>query len=364
MNSGSVTMTPASTGSVRAERDTVPEDVFAPVRVARAAVRRVLSTPLVKKLIVADLLINLVALVVVQRAPQGTSTEILAGALVVTLALNGLLVYWALLPLRTLEETARRVSRGNLAARFSAPVLGDRNIARIGATLNDLLDGLTADRARVRYLASQVISAGDEERAHIARELHDSTAQALTALEMILTSALRDPAHGTTLERIRVMRDITTQALGEVRTLSHNVHPRVLDDLGLVAALEHLARRTREQSQLAIWVDSDEQRPTPAPVASVLYRVAQSALNNAVRYARATELHVRIRTDRETATMEITDNGVGFDVDAVERGRSGMGLFIMRERLGLVSGDLTVTSTAGRGTVVRATVPLREEQWA
>lgn len=335
----------------------------APDGAMRTLLGRVLSTPLVKKLIVADLLINVLALVVVQRAPQETSTEILVGALVVTLALNGLLVYWALLPLRTLEETARRVSRGDLGARFAAPVMGDRNIARIGATFNDLLDGLTADRARVRHLAAKVISAGDQERAHIARELHDSTAQSLTALEMILTSALRDPEHGMTVERIRVMRDIATQALGEVRTLSHSVHPRVLDDLGLVAALEHLGRRTREQSHLAVWVSSDEQVATPAPVASVLYRVAQGAVGNAVRHAQATELHVRVRVEGKKATMEISDNGVGFDVDAAERGRNGMGLFIMRERLGLVNGELEVTSTPGRGTSVRATVPLREEQW-
>jgi signal transduction histidine kinase len=238
--------------------------------------------------------------------------------------------------------------------------LGDRNIARIGATFNDLLDGLTADRARVRQLASQVISAGDAERAHIARELHDSTAQALTALEMILTSAIRDPEHGTTIDRVRVMRDITTQALGEVRTLSHNVHPRVLDDLGLVAALEHLARRTREQSDLAVWVSSDERQETPAPVASVLYRVAQSALSNVARHSRATEVHINVAIDQEKASMEIVDNGIGFDAIEAERGHNGMGLFIMRERLGLVGGSLAVDSTRGRGTSVRATVPLRE----
>jgi len=363
MNIGSMTMTPTSTGSASTPRDIVPEPPRAPAGFLRALVRQFLSTPLVGKLIVADLVINVTALVVVQRAPQETSTEILVGAFLVTLALNGVLVYWALLPLRALEETARRVSKGNLGARFTAPALGDRNIARIGATLNDLLDGLTADRARVRTLASQVISAGDEERAHIARELHDSTAQALTALEMILASALRDPEHGATPERIRAMREITTQALGEVRTLSHNVHPRVLDDLGLVAALEQLARRTREQSRLPVWVSSDERESTPAPVASVLYRVAQSAVSNAVRHAKATELHISVRTEGQRATMEIADNGIGFDVTAAESGRHGMGLFIMRERLGLVDGELYVTSAPGRGTVVRAIVPMKEGLW-
>ena len=322
-----------------------------------AMVKRFLATPLLMKLVFADLFINITALVAVQRAPYEQSTEILVGAFVFTLLLNGLMVYWALLPLQMLEQTARQVGHGDLNARFKAPAISDRNIARIGTTFNDLLDSLTADRARVRELASQVISAGDAERAHIARELHDSTAQALTALEMILTSALRDPEHGTTAERITTMRNITTQALGEVRTLSHNVHPRVLDDLGLVAALEHLARRTREQSSLGVWVASDEQITTPAAAASVLYRVAQSAINNIVRHANATEIHIDVKTNREGAVMEIIDNGVGFDVEAKQKVGGGMGLFIMRERLGLLNGDLVVVSSVGRGTTVRATIP-------
>ncbi|MEP6765754.1 MAG: HAMP domain-containing protein, partial [Gemmatimonadaceae bacterium] len=115
-----------------------------------AMVRRFLATPLLMKLVFADLFINITALVAVQRAPYEQSTEILAGAFVFTLVLNGLLVYWALLPLQMLEQTARQVSQGDLGARFEAPAISDRNIARIGATFNDLLDSLTADRARVR----------------------------------------------------------------------------------------------------------------------------------------------------------------------------------------------------------------------
>ena len=329
-----------------------------------AAFRHVASTPLLPKLIVADLFINVSALVIVQRAPQSSSATILIVSLFVTLALNAALVYWALLPLRTLEATARRVSRGDLEARFAPPLASDRNIARIGATFNEVLDGLTADRLRLRHLASQVISAGDRERAHIARELHDSTAQSLSALEMILTSALRDPAQGATPERLKIMREIATQALGEVRTLPHNVHPRVLDDLGLVAELEYLARRTREQNQLPVWVTSDEQVPTPPIVASVLYRIAQAAASNAVRHAGARELHIVVTTGRDEAALEVSDDGSGFDVEQAERSGAGMGLFIMRERLGLVNGTLVVRSRPGAGTTVRATVPLREDLWS
>jgi len=318
---------------------------------------RALAVPLLAKLIVADLLINLVALLVVRQAPPDAAAEIVVISLLVTLILNAALVYWALLPLRALEQTALRVSRGDLHARFRLPPLADRNIARIGATLNEVLDGLTADRLRVRHLASQVISAGDQERAHIARELHDSTAQALSAVEMILTSALRDPM-AISDERLRILRDIVTQALQEVRTLSHNVHPRVLDDLGLVAALEFLARRAREQHRIAVWVTSDAHQPVPPAVASVLYRVAQEAVRNAVRHGRAGELRLALVVDADAAVLEVRDDGTGFDVAAVEAARTGMGIFIMRERLALVDGDLVIESSPASGTAVRARVGL------
>jgi signal transduction histidine kinase len=347
---------PAGAGVIDAADRSVPA--------SRRWLRTLLSMPLLKKLVAADLIINAIALWIVRQAPQGSSAEIMIGSLLVTMGLNAGLVYWALLPLRTLETTTLLVSQGDLGARFEVPLLADRNIARIGTTLNALLDRLTADQRRLRHLASQVISAGDRERAHIARELHDSTAQSLSALEMILAAALREPVAGASAERLRLMHEIATQALGEVRTLSHNVHPRVLDDLGLVAAVEYLARRTREQTQLPIWISSDEQAPIPAPVASVLYRVAQAAVSNAVRHARAGALHITVGSDRSGATLTVSDDGTGFDVAAAEASRAGMGLFIMRERLGLVGGTLAVSSAPGTGTTVQATVPLPAESHA
>jgi signal transduction histidine kinase len=342
-----------TTGSMRA--------VAASARAVESAgfFRRVASSPLLAKILVADVVINVVAFLVVRGAPAGLGTEIMIASLVVTVVLNAALVYWALLPLRALEGTAVRVSRGELGARFQVPPLTDRNIARIGTTLNALLDGLTADRARARALAAQVIGAGDRERAHIARELHDSTAQSLSALEMILSSALRDPAQASP-ERLRIMHEITVQALGEVRTLSHNVHPRVLDDLGLVAAVEYLARRTREQTRLPVRVTSTEAAPAPPAVASVLYRVAQAAVSNAVRHARARSLHIDLRTDARHVVLEVRDDGVGFDADAAAATGAGMGLFIMRERLALVDGALEIDSAPGAGTTVRARVPVAE----
>jgi len=327
--------------------------------------RDLFRVPLVTKLVVADVAINLVAFFVVSGAPPEYAAEIVIASFVVTLVLNIVLIVWALRPLRVLEATTSRVSGGDLAARVPRTRFADRNVTRIGHTLNQLLDGVTADRIRLRHLASQVISAGDTERAHIARELHDSTAQSLSALEMLVTTSIREvPASGETAalhERLRVMREVVVASLAEVRTLSHNVHPRVLDDLGLVAALEFLARRTREQSGVRTRVTSDVRRPVPSPVASVLYRVAQEAVRNAVRHGPPSDLHLGIFADGGAATLEVADDGPGFDLAAVEAERRGMGLFVMRERMALIDGWVEITSRpGGGGTLVRATAPIAD----
>ena len=324
-----------------------------------ALARSVFGAPLLTKLVVTDLALNVIAFVVVTKSPVEYAGEITVVTLLATLVINAALVYWALLPMRALEATAARVSAGNLEARVPRSPLADRDIVRIGDTLNQLLDHVTADRVRMRHLASQVISAGDQERAHIARELHDSTAQSLSALEMLVMTSLRETPPGPLHERLGVIREITVEALTEVRTLSHNVHPRVLDDLGLVSALEFLARRTREGSggRLAVRVTSDVASPVPAPVASVLYRVAQEAVRNAVRHASPRDLRITLAADGHEARLEVVDDGTGFDVAAADGARTGMGLFLMRERLALIDGRLDVTSRRGQ-TVVRATAPV------
>ena len=363
MASTSPSPTPA-TGAERAREPSARHEAVRPGREPAPGgwLREVVRVPLLAKLIVADVAINTVAFIVVSDAPPEYTTELVIAAFFVTLVLNTILVVWALRPLRALEVAARRVSGGDLSARVERTRFSDRNIARIAETLNELLDGVTADRIRLRHMASQVITAGDQERAHIARELHDSTAQSLSALEMLVTSSLRElPATGESAalhERLRVMREVVVESLAEVRTLSHNVHPRVLDDLGLVAALEFLGRRTREQHGVRTRVVSDVRRPVPAPVASVLYRVAQEAVRNAVRHGQPGDLRLDIVADGDEATLEVADDGRGFDLAAVEADRRGMGLFVMRERMGLIDGRIEIVSRPGEGTIVRATAPI------
>ena len=141
--------------------------------------------------------------------------------------------------------------------------------------------------------------------------------------------------------------------------MAHTMHPRVLDDLGLVAALQWLSRQTAGPAALDVHVVADcDGSAIPAPLASVLYRVAQEALRNVGRHAAAAHAEVTLCSEGGVATLEVSDDGEGFDVRGAEERRPGMGLFSMRERVALVNGHLVVESAPGRGTRVVATVPL------
>jgi signal transduction histidine kinase len=273
----------------------------------------------------------------------------------------GVLAAVALLPLRGIEVVASRVWRGDFGARVGVSPVADRDMKRIGTTFNLLLDGLVADRARMRALATAVIDAGDRERASLARELHDSTAQQLAALVLQLSVAARDSTDPALTERLDAMREQAKATLEEVRLLSHTVHPRVLDDLGLTAALNKLGREIGDVSGIEIDVMSDTNgQVVPPTAAAVLYRVAQTAVHNVVKHAHARHVDLRLTVEGPDAVLEIVDDGRGFDVEDAEQRRPGMGLFTMRERLSLAGGRFAVRSTLGSGTRITAAVPLTD----
>ena len=321
-----------------------------------------LRAPVIVKLLGAHVLAA-GALVVLLRAAwlQGWPAATIVIATVATVAIYLALVFIALHPLRDIEAVASRVWRGDFGARVGDSPVADRDMKRIGTMFNLLLDGLTADRARMRALASAVIEAGDRERAAVARELHDSTAQQLAALKLQLSAARRDCADPELASRLEQMQELTGETLEEVRLLAHTVHPRVLDDLGLPAALHKLARESSAVGGIEFDVVADGAEGLPPTVAAVLYRVAQAAVHNVIRHAAAHRATIRLAAHGNEATLEIADDGRGFDVREAERRRPGMGLFTMRERVTLVGGRFEVRSKPGEGARVIAVVPLAEE---
>ncbi len=326
--------------------------------------RALLAVPLLGKLAGAAgvIVLAMATITIVLHGADARDREMMAlifVALFASLAVNLVLVTIALKPLAELENIAGRVLAGDLEARVTPSLLADRDIARLGRSINLLLDSLVADRTRMRELASHCVRVQDEERALVAHELHESAAQALSAQMLHLAAVARDTTDPAVSERLQAIRDTMGATLEEIRALSQAMHPQVLDDLGIAAAIARLAREAREryQARIDVMVDAGVSRASPA-VASVLYRVAQEAIANAMRHGAAGRVRVDLTTAQDTATLEVEDDGTGFDVSAAEATRPSTGLFAMRERVSLVHGRLSIQSEPGRGTRIVATVPI------
>jgi signal transduction histidine kinase len=328
---------------------------------------RFLAVPLSAKLAGTNLTIVIAALGAALYTHRGEPEDgkllaLMASALGLSLVVSVALVLAALRPLRYLELTAQHVSGGDLAARVPSSVLADRNIARIGRTFNHVLDDLIADRTRARRLASEVIRAGDRQRALIGRELNESTAQVLAALAFETSALASGTSDPDVRERLETIRSLTSEALDHVGMLAQTVHPRVLDDLGLVVALKGFARRIRETTAVEVDVYADiEAAHIPDASAAMLYRVAEEAVSNAMRHGWAERICIRLTATEAAVRLLVTDDGRGFDVDAARSG-GGIGLFMMQERASLAGGTFSIESGPAQGTTVQVFLPLKTGQ--
>jgi len=316
-----------------------------------------LRVPLVLKLVGANV-VMLTALVVLAAYAGFSITPALLGIVALAIVANTAVVLIALHPIRELESVATRVWHGDYAARVEQSAVADNEVLRVGSMFNILLDGLVSDRARMRELARDVIEAGDRERSALARELHDSTAQRVAALQFELSAVAREARDPALAARLEAARAAAAGILEELRQLSHTVHPAVLDDLGLPAALKRLARDAANGTAIDFDVDADiGAGRLPRRVEGALFRVAQEAVYNATRHASPRRVHVHLRRGDAQIVMQIHDDGKGFRVAPTMDLPSSRGLASMRERLALVDGRLAIDSAPNGGTTVTATVP-------
>lgn len=327
-------------------------------------VDRIMRVPLSGKLLGANLLVATIALgaLFVAHTPGETVKQglvVAVAALLFSLAANILLVSVALRPLRELERTAQRVWAGDLSVRARSTQTEDRDLGRVRSAINLLLDGMHYDRARMRRLALHAITVGDGERARVGRELHESSAQWLAGLTLELAAMARDAKDPESQMQLERMREMAQHVMEQVRALSETLHPRVLDDLGLAPALQHLARRTSEGGVATTADTTGAEAVIPRHVASVLYDVAREAVSNATRHAAPASVELRLTTEEGRVRLAVRDDGRGMDVEEKERG--GFGLFSMRERVALVNGTFTLESLPGDGTRVVASVALDDK---
>jgi two-component system, NarL family, sensor kinase len=214
---------------------------------------------------------------------------------------------------------------------------------------------------KLRAMARQIVTTQEAERARVARELHDGVSQWLVSVKFLFESA-QDRARrtGADAELTRTL-DAGVQrlreVLGEVRRISHDLRPALLDDLGLARALEHLGREWSSRSGVALDADCEDPGALPEGVATAVFRIAQEALGNVERHAAAREVHVRLRRGSGGLRFEVIDDGSGFDVDALQRSpRSGLGLTHMRERVEALGGRFELSANRG-GTRLAAFFP-------
>ena len=284
--------------------------------------------------------------------------------LLLSTALNGLLLNAAFRPLKSLRATARQVRQGNFSVRAHPSALADADMVELAQTLNSVLDDVEEYRHQVQALAGRVIYAQEEERRRIARELHDDTGQTLTLLLVrlkLLENGAGDEARQTEIAELRAL---VSAAIDRVRRLALDLRPPALDHLGLAASLRSLVRQLKETTPLAISLELPEGHIVlSSEQAIAVYRIVQEALTNILKHADARQAWVKLTQQAGQLTIQIRDDGHGFKPLALERGRKqdadgrGLGLFGLEERAHLAGGRLRVDSEPGQGTSVLVTIP-------
>jgi signal transduction histidine kinase len=270
-------------------------------------------------------------------------------------------------PLAKLAEAARAVGRGELSQRVE--VTGSDEASRLAAAFNLMTETLEEKEGERTRLLGKVISAQEEERRRIARELHDEAGQALTSL-MLGLRHLEEHSDGEPAQRKAAeLRSLAGDTLDRMHDLALELRPTALDDLGLVAALERYAKDYANKHGLNVdfHAGSLEGGRLPPQEETTLYRIAQEALTNVVKHASAGNVSILLEQRDSTAVLIVEDDGRGFDLEAVMHGSGRaqrLGLLGMEERASLIGGRLTIESRPGGGTAVFVEIPIgRDGQW-
>ena len=300
-------------------------------------------------------------------------------------------------PLSLLTRTAGRIAGGELTTPI--PELGADEVGRLGAALERMrvalkqsledvanardqlelrveertreIDRLyqelkVRDQLRVKLL-QKLISAQEEERRRIARELHDETSQLIGALALGLDTAMVTLPPGASRDRLQDVRALAMKTLDGIHRMSFDLRPSMLDDLGLFSAIKWYAERDLKRRGIAIHCEFDDtDQRLPPEIETALFRAVQEAITNIVKHARAESVLIQCALGPRAVTIEIEDDGEGFDPagisgSAAAVGGRGLGLAGISERIELLGGSAVIESAPGQGTRIVLTVPLEGE---
>lgn len=215
---------------------------------------------------------------------------------------------------------------------------------------------------RLQLLSQQLVDAQEAERRRIARELHDEIGQTLTAVKINLQAMQRQPDVSDVNASLQESMDIVEQAIQQVRNLSLDLRPSLLDDLGLIATLRwYLDRQARRAGLSTQFTATPPEMQLPADLETVCFRLVQEALTNVLRHAQAQTVRVDLQQREKELQLLVSDDGIGFEVESTMKQGAygkGLGLIGMQERVSLLGGRFELESASGQGTQIRVCLPL------
>lgn len=240
-------------------------------------------------------------------------------------------------------------------------------LTALKAQQSQLFSDLARGQTRFRNLARSVWRIQEEERRRFARDLHDGLGQSITAiLHQLEQTACQPDLHPDVQRRLQRALDLCARTLHETRNLARLLRPKILDDLGLSAALHWLCRSVADSAGVAIDLDyDDDDQFTNKDADTLVFRLVQEALNNVAKHAHATHVLVKVGVHDRRLHLLVADDGRGFETERVVTADGTAlttGLGSMRERVALFGGTLSIVSAPAEGTQLRATLPLDELQ--
>jgi PAS domain S-box-containing protein len=241
------------------------------------------------------------------------------------------------------------------------PFYGEDGEARGVCEISTDITAVKKAQDQLRRLSASIMAGQEKERAAIARELHDELGQVLTALRMdsVWMSQRLADQDPLAAQRARDMCRLIDKNIEEVRGMAIRLRPGVLDDLGLVDALEWYTTDLERRSETLCTFEHQPIPPIDDTVATAAYRIAQEALTNVVRHAQAANVKVQLEAQDNFLVLRVIDDGQGFDIEALSASE-GLGVAGMKERANLVGGRLRVRSTRGKGTEIQLEIPFTE----
>ena len=259
-------------------------------------------------------------------------------------------------PLQNLESKAAALAWGDFET-IKEPVGGISEVQHLQMELTEMSRRVKAAQEGLHDYIGAITSAQEEERTRLARELHDDTIQAVIALKQRMQLAQKSVKDQTSHRTLGELEALSEQTIENLRRMTRALRPIYLEDLGLVTALEMLARETSQNAGIRVDIHkSGEEQRLSREVELALYRIAQEALSNVVRHSQARHADVHIGFQDKEISLEVNDNGVGFEMpkSPTDFAPSGhFGLLGIRERADLIGARLEVDSAPGKGTRLR-----------